>query len=56
MACTNRPVTAAASRSGSCSSMRSVSRPLMPAGDLIVGNATFHLAMHHDQLRALLAP
>jgi hypothetical protein len=28
----------------------------MPAGDLIVGNATFHLAMHHDQLRALLAP
>jgi hypothetical protein len=25
----------------------------MPIGDLIVGNATFHLDMHHEQLRAL---
>jgi hypothetical protein len=28
----------------------------MPIGDLIVGNATFHLDLHHEQLRALLAP
>jgi hypothetical protein len=27
----------------------------MPIGDLIVGNATFHLDLHHEQLRALLA-
>ena len=25
----------------------------MPLGDLIIGNATFHLDMHHEQLRAL---